>query len=84
MKIFKILIEGFIVEKLKELYEVMYSSDERNIKYTSWQASKVVPIDKMSVVITLVLAFIFLHEQFTTKSLIGCMLIGAGTLLMVL
>ena len=48
------------------------------------EASKVVPIDKMSVVITLVLAFIFLHEQFTTKSLIGCMLIGAGTLLMVL
>ena len=45
---------------------------------------QVVPIDKMSVVITLVLAFIFLHEQFTTKSLIGCILIGAGTLLMVL
>lgn len=48
------------------------------------EASKVVPIDKLSVVITLVLAFIFLHEQFTTKSLIGCTLIGAGTLLMVL
>ena len=48
------------------------------------QASKVVPIDKLSVVITLVLAFVFLHEQFTTKSLIGCILIGAGTLLMVL
>ena len=47
-------------------------------------ASKVVPIDKLSVVITLVLAFIFLHEQFTVKSLIGCLLIGAGTLLMVL
>ena len=47
-------------------------------------ASKVVPIDKLSVVITLVLAFIFLHEQFTTKSIIGCVLIGAGTLLMVL
>lgn len=47
-------------------------------------ASKVVPIDKLSVVITLVLAFVFLHEQFTTKSLIGCVLIGAGTLLMVL
>lgn len=47
-------------------------------------ASKVVPIDKLSVVITLVLAFIFLHEQFTIKSLIGCVLIGAGTLLMVL
>lgn len=47
-------------------------------------ASKVVPIDKLSVVITLVLAFVFLHEQFTAKSLIGCVLIGAGTLLMVL
>lgn len=48
------------------------------------EASKVVPIDKLSVVITLVLAFVFLHEEFTTKSLIGCALIGAGTLLMVL
>lgn len=47
-------------------------------------ASKVVPIDKLSVVITLVLAFIFLHEKFTSKSIIGCILIGAGTLLMVL
>lgn len=48
------------------------------------EASKVVPIDKLSVVITLVLAFVFLHEQFTTKSLIGCILIGVGTLVMVL
>ena len=48
------------------------------------EASRVVPIDKLSVVITLVLAFVFLHEQFTTKSLIGCILIGAGTLLLVL
>ena len=48
------------------------------------EASKVVPIDKLSVVITLVLAFIFLHEQITVKSAIGCVLIGAGTLLMVL
>jgi transporter family protein len=47
-------------------------------------ASKVVPIDKLSVVITLVLAFVFLHEKFTAKSLIGCVLIGAGTLMMVL
>ena len=47
-------------------------------------ASKVVPIDKLSVVITLVLAFVFLHEQFTTKSLIGCLLIGMGTMVMVL
>ena len=46
--------------------------------------SKVVPIDKLSVVITLVLAFIFLHEQFTVKSLLGCILIGLGTLIMVL
>ncbi|MEE1350705.1 MAG: EamA family transporter [Clostridia bacterium] len=48
------------------------------------EASKVVPIDKLSVVFTMILAFIFLHEQFTVKSLIGCMLIGAGTLMMVL
>ena len=48
------------------------------------EASKVVPIDKLSVVITLVLAFVFLHEDFTVKSLTGCILIGAGTLLMVL
>ncbi len=48
------------------------------------EASKVVPIDKLSVVITLALAFVFLHEPFTQKSLIGCLLIGAGTLLMVL
>ena len=47
-------------------------------------ASKVVPIDKLSVVITLVLAFVFLHETFTPKSLIGCILIGIGTLIMVL
>ena len=48
------------------------------------EASKVVPIDKLSVVITLILAFVFLHEQFTVKSLIGCILIGLGTLVMVL
>ncbi len=47
-------------------------------------ASKVVPVDKLSVVITLVLAFLFLHEKFTVKSMIGCILIGAGTFLMVL
>ena len=47
-------------------------------------ASKVVPIDKLSVVITLVLAFVFLKEEFTAKSLIGCLLIGAGTLIMVI
>ena len=47
-------------------------------------ASKVVPIDKLSVVITLILAFLFLHEQFTVKSIIGCILIGVGTLIMVI
>ena len=47
-------------------------------------ASKVVPVDKLSVVITLILAFVFLHEQFTLKSLIGCILITVGTLVMVL
>ncbi|MCI8438622.1 MAG: EamA family transporter [Oscillospiraceae bacterium] len=48
------------------------------------EASKVVPVDKLSVVITLILAFVFLHEEFTAKSLLGCVLIGAGTLVMVL
>ena len=48
------------------------------------EASKVVPIDKLSVVITIVLAFVFLHEKVTAKSVLGCILIGAGTLLMVL
>lgn len=48
------------------------------------EASKVVPIDKLSVVITLVLAFVFLHEEFTVKSLIGCILIAVGTLIMVI
>lgn len=48
------------------------------------EASKVVPVDKLSVVITLVLAFLFLHEKFTAKSVTGCILIGIGTLLMVL
>ena len=46
--------------------------------------SKVVPIDKLSVVFTLVLAFIFLHEEFNAKSVIGCILIGAGTLIIVI
>lgn len=48
------------------------------------QASKVVPIDKLSVVTTLILAWVFLHEQFNMKSLIGAALIAAGTLVMVL
>ena len=46
--------------------------------------SRVVPIDKLSVVITLVLAAVLLHEEFSARSLIGCILIGAGTLLMAL
>ena len=46
--------------------------------------SKVVPIDKLSVVFTLILAFVFLHEKFTVKSLIGTLLLAAGTLVMVL
>ncbi len=48
------------------------------------EVSRVVPIDKLSVVITMVFAFVFLHEKFTPKSIAGCVLIGAGTLLMVL
>ena len=47
-------------------------------------ASKVVPIDKLSVVITLIMAFVFLHEYFTSKSIIGCILITTGTLFMVI
>ena len=48
------------------------------------EASKVIPIDKLSVVITMILAAVILHEQFTPKSILGCILLGAGTLLMVL
>ena len=48
------------------------------------EASKVVPIDKLSIVITMILAAVLLHEQFTAKSILGCVLIAAGTLLMVL
>lgn len=48
------------------------------------EASKVVPVDKMSTVLTLILAFVFLHERFSVKSLIGAMLLAAGTLVMVL
>lgn len=48
------------------------------------EVSKVVPIDKLSIIFTFILAFIFLHEKFTPKTLIGCVLIGFGTLLTVL
>lgn len=47
------------------------------------EASRVVPIDKLSVVLTMVFAAIFLHERFTPKSILGCVLIAAGTLLMI-
>lgn len=47
------------------------------------EVSKVVPVDKMSAVLTLAMAFLFLHEQVTPKSIAGCILIGAGTLLMI-
>lgn len=47
------------------------------------EASKVVPIDKLSVIFTLFLAFVFLNEKFTVKSFFGCIFIGIGTLLMV-
>ena len=45
------------------------------------EVSKVVPVDKLSVVITLILAFVLLHEEFTMKSIVGCILIGMGTLI---
>ncbi|MHB9336462.1 EamA family transporter [Fusobacterium polymorphum] len=48
------------------------------------EASKVAPIDKLSIVITIVLAFIFLGEQITLKTLIGCCLIVIGTFIMIL
>ena len=48
------------------------------------EVSKVAPVDKLSVVITLALAFLLLHEPFTLKSLAGCALLGLGTLLLVL
>ena len=50
----------------------------------SGDVTKVVPIDKLSVIFTLVFAFVFLHEKFDIKSLVGCILIGAGTLVMAL
>ncbi|MCI8631234.1 MAG: EamA family transporter [Firmicutes bacterium] len=46
--------------------------------------SKIVPIDKLSGVLTIILAFAFLHEELTVKSIVGCILIAAGTLCMVL
>lgn len=48
------------------------------------EVSRVAPIDKMSIVLTLIMAFLFLHEKFTVKSAIGSVLIAAGTLVMVL
>lgn len=48
------------------------------------EASKVVPIDKMSVVLTLIMAFVILHERFTWKSAVGSLLLTAGTIFMIL
>ncbi|MSS07665.1 EamA family transporter [Clostridium sp. WB02_MRS01] len=48
------------------------------------EASKVVPVDKLSIVLTVILAFLILHEQFTIKKLIGILLITAGTFVMIL
>ena len=48
------------------------------------EASKVVPVDKFSIVLTVILAFLFLHEQITIKKLIGILLITAGTFFMIL
>lgn len=48
------------------------------------EASKVAPIDKLSVVFTMILAFIFLGETVSLKSIIGGLLIAAGTLVLVL
>lgn len=48
------------------------------------EAAKVVPVDKLSVVITMILAAVILGESFTIKSVLGCILIAAGTLLMVI
>ena len=48
------------------------------------EVSKVVPVDKLSIIITLILAFVFLHEKCTVKSITGCILIAAGTLIMVI
>lgn len=48
------------------------------------EVSKVAPIDKLSVVLTVIMAVIFLHEELNAKTVIGCLLIAAGTLIMVL
>ena len=73
--------------QIKELMDTYFEACDKEMeaKKTMFkELCKVVPVDKLSVVITLVLSFVFLHEQFTTKSLIGCILIGIGTLIMVL
>ena len=48
------------------------------------EASRVIPVDKLSIIITMVMAAVIVHEPFTVRSALGCVLIGAGTLLMVL
>ena len=47
-------------------------------------ASKVVPIDKFSVVISMILAFVILKEDLTFKTVMGGILITAGTFVMIL
>ena len=64
--------------------EELAVSDSVGALYRCFMASKVVPVDKMSTVLTLILAFIFLHETINTKSIIGMLLLTAGTLVMVI
>lgn len=67
------------------LFFYLYNfSQSTTFEYNSiGEASKVIPIDKMSVVLTLILAFIFLHEQFTAKTLVGIIFLTTGTILMI-
>ena len=74
--------EVFDGEGLVQHHKGQRKSDDHALQVGA--ASKVVPIDKLSVVITLALAFVVLHEPFTVKNLIGCALITAGTLFLVL
>ena len=94
-EILKTRFEIFVTEQ-ECLYQDLDDKDQDAIHVFCWnEAGRVAGclrvfwkdhdvIDKLSVVITLVLAFVFLHEEFTAKSLIGCVLIGAGTLIMVI
>lgn len=46
--------------------------------------TKVAPIDKFSIVITMILAFVFLHEKVDVKTIVGGVLITAGTFVLIL